>query len=262
LISGAGWTVRADTIPGGDDRRPEIARTMTLVRRLAHRVREARTGGAFPMVLAGGCSTSLGTVSGLGLQSPGIVWFDAHADFDTPDDNVSGFFDVMPVAILTGSGWAAQAASVPGFRALGEEQVVMAAVRDLEPYQAQRLDNSAVRTVPGAIDLGALATHLDALAGEVDGVYLHVDLDSLDIAAARVNEYSAPGGPTLEQLILALDAVFDRVPVAGAALTAYDPAFDDDGSALAAARAVAHTIAIRAASHAPPPVHVPRGDDR
>jgi arginase len=191
------------------------------------------------------------------------VWFDAHADFDTPEDNVSGFFDVMPLAMLTGSGWAAQAASIPGFRSLPEDAVVLAAVRDLEPYQAERLSASAVRTAPGAIDLNLLAAHLDQLAGQVDGVYLHVDLDSLDITAGRVNEYASPGGPSLEQLILALDAVFDRVPVAGAALTAYDPAFDDDGRVLAAARAVAHTIAIRAAaSHAVPPPHVPTGDDR
>ena len=249
LLAGAGWTVRGETIPAGDPRRPEIARTMEVIRRLATRVREARTAGAFPLVLAGGCSSSLGTVSGLGLRAPGIVWFDAHVDFDTPDDNISGFFDVMPVAMLTGSGWAAQAASIPGFSAVPEEAVVMAAVRDLEPYQAERLEASAIRTVPGSVDLGSLGLALDTLAGRVDGVYLHMDLDSLDIAAGQVNEYSAPGGPSLETLTLAVDAVFDRLPVVGAAITAYDPSFDSDGRALAAARAVAHTIALRA-SHA------------
>ena len=262
LVEGVGWTVRREAIPGGDERRPEIARSMTIVRRLAHRVREARTGGAFPLVLAGGCHTSLGTVSGLGLARPGIVWFDAHADFDTPEDNISGYFDVFPLAMLTGSGWAAQAASIPGYRPLPEDAVVLAGVRDLEPYQAQRLSASAVRTAPGAIDLDALIAHLDGLATKVDAIYLHVDLDSLDISAGQVNEYAAPGGPSLEHLILCLDAVFDRVPVAGAALTEYDPAFDDDGRVLAAARAVAHTIAIRAISHEAPPVHVPRSDDR
>jgi arginase len=247
LLAGAGWTVRGETIPAGDARRPEIARSMEVIRRLTGRVREARASRAFPVVLAGGCSTSLGTVSGLGLRAPGVVWLDAHADFDTPEDNISGFFDVFPLAMLTGSGWAAQCASIPGYRPLPEEHVVLGAVRDLEPYQADRLSASAVRVVPGELDLAAFAAALDALVPNVDGVYLHVDLDSLDVTAGRVNEYASPGGPSLEHLILAIDAVFDRLPIAAAALTAYDPTFDGDGRLDAAVRAVAHTIALRAA---------------
>jgi arginase len=251
LLEGAGWTVRGETIPATDERRPEVARVIEIARRISGRVREARASGAFPLVLAGNCNSSLGTVSGLGIRRPGVVWFDAHADFDTTDDNISGFFDVQGLAILTGSGWPALAATIPGFRAVPEDAVVMAAVRDLEPYQAERLSASSVATVPGRVDLDALATALGGLAARADAVYLHVDLDSLDASVGRVNEYAAPDGPSLEQLILAIDAVFDRVPVAGAALTADDPAFDTDGRVLAAARAVAHTIALRAAaSHA------------
>ena len=36
--------------------------------------------------------------AGSGPDGLGVVWFDAHADFDTPEDNVSGFFDVMALA--------------------------------------------------------------------------------------------------------------------------------------------------------------------
>jgi arginase len=77
-------------------------------------------------------------------------------------------------------------------------------------------------------------------------VYLHVDLDALDSGEARVNAYSAPGGPSLATLLDAIDAVFDRFEVTAAALTAWDPGVDDDGSALRAARAVAIRIGARA----------------
>ena len=92
--------------------------------------------------------SSVGTVAGTGAEGLGVVWLDAHADFDTPEDNLSGFFDVMALAVLTGAGWTALRETVPGFAPVPEEQVRGAGVRDLEPYQRARLGRSAVRAVP------------------------------------------------------------------------------------------------------------------
>jgi arginase len=43
------------------------------------------------------------------------LWLDAHADFDTPEDNLTGFTDVMGLAILTGGCWRALRETIPGF---------------------------------------------------------------------------------------------------------------------------------------------------
>jgi arginase len=209
-------------------------------------VRGAVDEGAVPLVLAGGCMSALGTVAALGPEGLGVVWLDAHADFDTPDDNVSGFFDVMALSILTGTGWAALRATIPGFAPVPEEDVVLAGVRDLEPYQRARLGRSAVRTVPGAFDADALAPALAALRERVERVYLHVDLDVLDSRAGRANEYAAPGGPGPTEVVGAVDAVFDTFEVAGAALTAYDPSEDTNGRARDVARRVIGRILERA----------------
>jgi arginase len=121
------------------------------------------------------------------------VWFDAHADLDTPDDNVSGYFDVISLAMLTGAGWRAQWVSVPGLPVIPGRNVVLAGVRDLEPYQRWRLEASEVRVVAGAIDPDQLAAALDELARRMGRVNLHVDVDALDVAAGRANQYAAPG---------------------------------------------------------------------
>ena len=44
-------------------------------------------------------------VTGLDESSPGVVWFDAHGDFNTPESTIDGYFDGMPLAILTGGAW-------------------------------------------------------------------------------------------------------------------------------------------------------------
>ena len=221
----------ADAIDGLDPSRPPIGRAFDLAAALSARVRAALEAGETPIVLAGNCNSSLGTASALNGRV-GVVWFDAHADFDTPDDNRSGFFDVMALAILTGSGWQALAGTIPGFRPVREEDVLLAAVRDLEPYQRERLERSGITIVPGPVDRESFEAAVERLAGRVDSVYLHVDLDALDAAEGRANQYAAPGGPTAEELLDRIEAVRTRLPVRATALTAYDPGSDPDGRVL------------------------------
>jgi arginase len=247
-LDGGGCAVTAELIPPVDESAPEVARIFELDRRLARRVAAARARGAFPLVLGGNCCSCLGTVAGAGPQGLGVVWFDAHADFDTTDDNRSGFTDVMGLAILTGTGWRALRETIPGFAPVREQDVVLAAVRDLEPYQRARLEASRIRIVPGAMGAAALEVQLGALAAATRRVYLHVDLDALDVAVGRANAYAAPGGPALEPLLAAVEGVFDRFEVGAAALTAYDPRVDADGGIAVAARRVAGVIARGAAA--------------
>jgi arginase len=216
---------------------------MELVRRLADRVRRSLDDGAFPLVLAGGCNSSLGTAAGIATEALGVVWFDAHGDFDDPDENTSGYFDVMGLAMLTGRGWRAQREAIPGHVDIPEGNVILAGVRDLEPYQRERLDRSDVTAIPGAVDRERLEAAVGELAQRVSGVYLHFDLDSIDAVQARANEYAAPGGPSVGHALECIRVVFDRLPVAAAALTSYDPGFDEDGRTLAAAREISREIA-------------------
>jgi arginase len=182
-------------------------------------------------------------VAGIDSDRLGVVWFDAHADFDTPDDNVSGFFDVMGLGILTGGGWPALRQTIPGLGTVPERHVLLAAVRDLEPYQRARLEASEVRVLPGRFDPADLRARLDDLRRDVDRVYLHVDLDALDRSVGRANEYAAAGGPSLEEMLGAVDDVYARFAVEAAAITSYDPSLDTGGAIAAAARRIGGAIA-------------------
>ena len=247
-LRGQGWNVHTETIDAPEPTDPEIVRVVEGARRLARRVRAAREIGAFPLVLAGNCNSSLGTVAGLGRV--GVVWFDAHADFDTPDRSL-GFFDGMGLAILTGNGWELLRGTIRGFTPVDEPGVVLVGVRDLENHQRAPLEASAMHVLPGAaFGDGEFARALDELPRRV---YLHIDLDVLDTSEGRANRFAAAGGLSVDRLEWAIETIFERRTVAAAALTAYDPALDDDGRMARAASRVIRAIGRGAMESGPPP---------
>ena len=254
-ISGAlrelGWALRVETIEAPDPGDPEIVRVVEGDRRLARRVRVALEGGEFPLVLAGNCNSCLGTTAGIrhGAGRVGVVWFDAHADFDTPDRSL-GFFDGMGLAILTGNGWRLLRRTIPGFSPVDERDVVLVGVRDLEEHQHAPLEASAMRILRGP-DFAStdFPGALDELRGRVASVYLHVDLDVLDTSEGRANRFAAAGGLSTGQLESAIEMVFERCHVAAAAVTAYDPSLDDEGRVARAASRVIASVAGSALRH-------------
>jgi arginase len=219
--------VLADAIGGetvvvpGPEPRPvpnEVADSFEVIRSVRSAVAEAVEGDRFPLVLAVNCFTSLGTVSGVG-RDVGVVWFDAHGDFHTPDSTPTGFLDGMGLAMLTGDGWPEMR---QGLRTVPAENVLLVAARDLEPTEIERVQTSELRRA----DAGTLEAALDELATRVDAVYVHIDLDVLDPSVARANVLSVENGLDVDQLGHALEAISSRFEIAAAALTAYDPSQD------------------------------------
>jgi len=218
----------------------EIGASMDVVRATADAVRDVVAAGSFPLVLSGVCSSCLGTVAGLGSPGDlGVVWFDAHGDFNTPETTPTGFFDGMPLAMLTGSGWEALRAGVPGLRPLDEANVVAVGVRDLDPPEQARLEESDVLWVRRG---EPLEPALDTLAERVLDVYVHVDLDVLDPSEGRANRYACSGGPTGDEVAAAVAEVARRFTIRAAALTAYEPAYDPEGRVPAAALTIARAL--------------------
>jgi arginase len=211
----------------------ELGACFDIVRKLAGVVRDVVAAGSFPLILAGNCHSCLGTVAGLDGEI-GVVWLDAHADFNTPDTTASGYLDGMALALLTGSGFETLRASVPGHRPVPAEHVVLMA-RDPDEGERRRLEDTGLALTPFA----KLVDALDGLAELVSDVYLHIDLDVLDPSVGRANAYAVEGGLTAAQLQAAVDLVHDRFTIRAAAFTAYDPQYDSARAIPEAARDVA-----------------------
>lgn len=221
----------------------EIQSSFELMRMLSTAVSDARKASRFPIVLAGNCNTAVGTLAGLGATTTGVAWFDAHADFNTPETTTSGFLDGTAVAILTGRCWTQLAATVPGFAPIPDDRISLIGTRDIDSLESALLDDSAVTVVAPKRLTADLPKALRSVAEHVDEIYLHLDLDVLDAGVAAANKFAVTGGLTLEDIDFALSRIGQVFRISGMALTAYDPEADSDGRAARAAIELISTAA-------------------
>jgi arginase len=190
---------------------------------LYEEVASAVAGASDRIVVASGdCTTALGTLAGLARRGldPGIVWFDAHGDFNTDETTPSGYLGGMPLAIAVGRG----DQTVPRALDVGpidERRVLLVDARDLDPAEREALDASRVRRLPvSSIDPAA---QQGAEAGVLPpgAIYLHLDLDVLDPLELPGLRFPSAGGVRQAELARAVAAVIatGRVAAIGLACT-------------------------------------------
>jgi arginase len=235
LLTRLGHKFVREEITAPDSYLAEIKTAFALCRTVADRVRACQRDGYFPIVLSGNCNTAVGTISGCGGQNTGVVWFDAHGESTTPDTTTSGFLDGMGISILTGQCWTRLARTIPGFDPVPGGHILLVGARDLEPDEVTLLARTGVTRVSGTEHLGSLFA---SLAHQVDGVYMHIDLDVLDPAEAIANQWAPPGGLTVETIKDAMRTIQAHTRIKALGIAAYDPEADHDGRALAAASSI------------------------
>lgn len=208
----------------------EIRMALELQRAVASAVSDAAQRAVFPLVLSGNCNVAVGVVAGIRSvrrASPAVCWFDAHADFNTPESTIGGFLDGMAVSMLTGHCWRELTAQVPGFEPVLDAQVLMLGIRDVDPLERDLLEASSIRIAMRPAAPSADVDAIIAASGAAD-LYLHLDLDTLDEHEGRANGFAVSGGLSRSDLLAAIDAIGSRGAIRAAAITAYDPACDTD----------------------------------
>jgi arginase len=213
--------------------RAELRTAFELQRLVAAEAAAARTAGQLPLLLAGNCNTTVGMLASpaAGARRPGLAWFDAHGDFNTPETDAGGFLDGHGLAMSVGRCWRALTSTVPGFSPVPENRVILVGARSLDAAEEVALRGSAIDWLDPDRTRSdrALGAAVDAFATRTDSVHLHVDLDVHDPSIAPANEYAAADGLSAAQVQRVVRRIAGRVPVASATFAAYDPAFDPHG---------------------------------
>ena len=226
-ISAAGHDVSVETVEWEGGPASEIATGFGLCRQVAERVRTAKQSEAFPIILTGNCLMQVGVIAGLGGVGA-LVWFDAHGDLNTPETSASGFLDGMALAIAAGWCWRPLTSALEGFRPVEASGIALLGARDLDPGEAQAIEEHDILHLPPRSVAEGVGT-LEDMLDDGDVVSAHLDLDALDPEVCAVNELQAPDGMSAAEV----DDVFRRVAgpatIGALTLSAYDPGVDPDG---------------------------------
>jgi arginase len=204
-----------------------------LARIVAAEVKE----GGFPVGLLANCSSIMGMLGGLQRSGPsprplrvGLVFIDAHGDFNTPETTLSGMLGGMPVAISAGMCLTRLRLESGLDPAVPERHIILAGARDLDPLEQDLLDRSAVERL-SVQDIktrsASIADQMKRLEGLTDVIYVHVDMDVLDPPEVSGHPLTVPGGPTSLELAAALTEMFEHEKAAAFGV-ASTPSGDQD----------------------------------
>ena len=210
-----------------------LPETRGVCERLAGAVEPVVEAGAFPLVLGGDHSIAVGTVAGVAAErETGLVWFDAHSDFNTPETSPSGNVHGMPLAAILGKGpfagseWA-DVSNVP------EENVALVGIRSVDESEKPALRDSDVTTYTmtdidhhGITDVveSAIAVATDG----VDALHVSLDLDWLDPGEAPGVGTPVRGGVSYREAHAAMERLDDTtVPLSSMELVEVNPILDE-----------------------------------
>jgi arginase len=236
------------------------AREALVSRHLADLISVNGKNEYFTVALLGSCSDLPGVLSGLQNMGPGqeeqtyhlaaniphrvgLIYFDAHADVNTPETTLSGMYGGMDVALSAGL-YNDNNRLITGLDPpLPPSYILLGDVRDTDPREKELLDRMQIEIL-STDDIRTLSQNVHAqmerLSSLTDVIYIHIDMDVLAPEEVLGHGLTAPDGPTSQELADCLELIF-RYPKAaavGIASTPYGARDPDHLSRQAAVRLI------------------------
>ena len=200
---------------------------------------DALQAGQLPILLGGDHCLAIGSISAVArhCQAAGkklrVLWFDAHADFNTAALTPSGNIHGMPVASLFGDG-PPELVGIGGFAterpALRASELRQIGIRSVDAGEKRLVHEAGIEVFDMRFidEHGMRATMERALAGVDADTHLHVslDVDFLDPSIAPGVATTVPGGPTYREAQLCMEMVADTGRLASLDIVEINPAYD------------------------------------
>lgn len=233
-------------VPSYDDRRDAATGVLNpdgiaeVARSLAEVIQSALQANRLPVVLGGDCSIVLGPLLALRRRGRyGLVYLDGHADFQHPDDEPNGEVASLDLALATGRG-PRLLTDLDGLAPLVRaEDVALIGYRDFDDndrFGSEHVHDSGITvldyrdlragTIPLVLDR-ALTT---VTKPELQGFWVHLDVDVLDDAIMPAVDYRQEGGLSWDEAAHLLQGLLSRPGACGLEVTIYNPNLDPDRS--------------------------------
>ncbi|RLT51663.1 MAG: arginase [Chloroflexi bacterium] len=224
-------------VPAGraepEPRLRHLAEVLAMSRAVAERTAASVARGSLPLVLGGDHSVALGAVCGAARsQTLGVLWVDAHGDFNTAQSSPSGNIHGMPLAALCGLGDPRLSKLGARMPAVQPQHVALLGVRNLDAGEHALLQSAGVAVYDMAhIDRFGMAASVEAALAHVlkncSGLYLSLDMDALDPLYAPGVGTPVPGGLSYREAHLACELVAARGCLLAMDVVEVNPVLDE-----------------------------------
>src|SRR6266508_3521949 len=199
---------------------------------LAEQVAAVVAAGSFPLILGGDHSLSIGSIGGVARgRRIGVIWIDAHGDFNTPETTPSGNIQGMSVAALTGRGHPRLASLLEPGPVLRDANIAMVGIRDLDSDEREVLRTTGIQVFTmHDIDRRGLASVMEEALMRVSmgtaGFHVSLDMDALDPSEAPGVGTPVLGGISYREAHLAMEMVAQSGRLLGLDLVEVNPILD------------------------------------
>lgn len=202
---------------------------------LAGKVAHVVEQNQFPLVLGGDHSIAIGTVAGLAAhyKNLGVIWFDAHADLNTPETTPSGNIHGMPLAVSLGLGHPQLTAILSGEAKIKKENLIIIGARSVDEGERTLIKELGIKvyTMHEVDRLGMAYVMEEALsylkARHVDGLHLSLDLDALDPLYTPGVGTPVAGGITYRESHLAMEIIQESGLLTSVEFVEVNPILDE-----------------------------------
>lgn len=202
---------------------------------LRDNVKEIIKNDFFPLILGGDHSITMGTVAGLvsHYQDIGLIYMDAHGDFNTPETSPSGNIHGMGLAVITGRGHPSLVQLAGKVPMIKGERVVLLGVRSLDPKERQNLRDSKVTvfTIKEIDELGMAEVMNQAIEKVTENspsgkFHFSLDVDCVEPSVAPGTGTPVPGGLTYREAQLACELISESKKMVSMDVVEVNPIID------------------------------------
>lgn len=202
--------------------------------KLAAAVDESVKSGAFPLILGGDHSLSIGSLAGISphYENLGVIWYDAHGDLNDSASSPSGNIHGMPLAISCGVGDKKLVNIHKTGIKVKPENVVLIGMRDLDEGEKKYIkdENILTFTMRDIEEKGisaVMSETLEYLEAKTDGIHLSLDVDALDPAETPGTGTPVDEGLSLWETLLAMNMLHESGKITSMDLVEVNPLLDE-----------------------------------
>lgn len=221
---------------------PEVKYLETVVdttTQLRDKVASVIRQGYFPLIIGGDHSLGLGSGAGAALacENLGVIWFDAHGDFNTEETSPSGNLHGMPCAALMG--WCKSSLNDVAIKNVKVSNFYWVGVRDLDPGEKQMAEeyNLHIYTAEDVKERGmeAIMREISSnlLDKNINQVHLSIDIDAMDPMLVCGTGTKVKNGLWNSDFYTFIDKIFETKKVVSADFVEYNELLDDENKSTA-----------------------------